>query len=146
MYYIVYSPGMNSQINDMIQRCTICLEHQQRNTKEPMIPSRIPSKPWEIVATNLFTWDKSEYLIIVDYHSRYFEVAKLPDTKSTTGITCTKSIFARHGIPSEVISNNGPNTPQRSSHFLLNSGNSNTLLSVHYTPRQMALWRRKFKQ
>ena len=38
---------------------------------------------------------------------RYFEVAKLPDTKSTTVITYTKSIFARHGIPSEVISDNG---------------------------------------
>ena len=61
-----------------------------------------------MVATDLFTWDKSEYLIVVDYHSRYFEIAKLPDTKSTTVITHTKSIFARHGIPSEVISDNGP--------------------------------------
>ncbi|PFX21905.1 Retrovirus-related Pol polyprotein from transposon 17.6 [Stylophora pistillata] len=69
---------------------------------------RIPTRPWEMVATDLFTWDKSEYLIIVDYHSRYFEVAKLPDTKSTTVITFPKSMFARHGIPSEVISINGP--------------------------------------
>ena len=105
---VLYWPGMNSQISDMISRCTICLQHQRQNTKEPMIPSRIPSKPWEVVATDLFTWDKSEYLIIVDYHSRYFEVAKLPNTKSTTVITYTKSMFARHGIPSEVISDNGP--------------------------------------
>ena len=105
---VLYWPGMNSQISDMISRCTICLQHQRQNTKEPMIPSRIPSKPWEVVATDLFTWDKSEYLIIVDYHSRYFEVAKLPNTKSTTVITYTKSMFARHGIPSQVISDNGP--------------------------------------
>ena len=50
---VLYWPGMNSQISDMISRCTICLEHQQQNTKEPMIPSRIPSKTWEIVATDL---------------------------------------------------------------------------------------------
>ena len=105
---VLYWPGMNSQISDMISRCTTCLEHQRQNTKEPMIPSRLPRKPWEMVATDLFTWDKSEYLIVVDYHSRYFEIAKLPDTKSTTVITYTKSIFARHGIPSEVISDNGP--------------------------------------
>lgn len=73
-----------------------------------MIPSRIPGKPWEMVATYLFTWENSEYLVIVDYHSRFFEVVKLPDTKSMTIITHTKSIFARHGIPSEVISDNGP--------------------------------------
>ena len=110
---VLYWPGMNSQISDMISRCTTCLEHQWQNTKEPMIPSRIPSKPWEMVATDLFTWDKSEYLVVVDYHSRYFEVAKLPDTKSTTVITYTKSVFARHGIPSEVISDNGPQYPLR---------------------------------
>ena len=69
---------------------------------------RVPTKPWELVATDLFTWDKSEYVIIVDYHSRFFKVAKLPDTKSITVITQVKSAFARHGIPSEVISDNGP--------------------------------------
>ena len=37
-----------------------------------MIPSQLPSKPWEKVATDLFTWDKSKYLIIVDYHPRFF--------------------------------------------------------------------------
>ena len=105
---VLYWPGMNSQISDMTLRCTNCLEHQRHNTKEPMIPSCIQSKPWEMVATDLLTWDKTEYQIAVDYHSRYFEVAKLPDTKRTTVITYTKSIFARHGIPSEVISDNGP--------------------------------------
>ena len=105
---VLYWPGINSQIADKVSRCTTCLEHRNQNTKEPMIPSRIPSKPWALVATDLFTWDKCEYLIIVDYYLRFFEVAKLPDTKSTTVITHIKSAFARHGIPSEVISDNGP--------------------------------------
>ena len=75
-----------------------------------MIPSQLPSKPWEKVATDLFTSDKSKYLIIVDYHPRFFfffQVAKLPDTKSNTVITHIKSAFAHHGITCEVISNNG---------------------------------------
>ena len=104
----LYWPGMNSQITDTVSRCTICLEHRRQNAKEPMIPFRVTTKPWELVATDLFTWDKSEYVIIVDYHSRFFEVAKLPDTKRITVITHLKSAFARHGIPSEVISDNGP--------------------------------------
>ena len=56
----------------------------------------------------MFTWNKSEYLFIVHNHSRFFEVAKLPDTKSNTVITHIKSAFARRGIPCEVISDNGP--------------------------------------
>jgi len=62
---VLYWPGMNSQISDMISSCTICLQHQRQNMKEPMTPSRRPSKPWEIVATDLFTWDKSEYRLIL---------------------------------------------------------------------------------
>ena len=43
--------GMNSHITDTVSRCTICLEHRKQNAKEPMIPSRVSSKPWELVAT-----------------------------------------------------------------------------------------------
>ena len=66
----LYWPGMNSQITDTVSRCTIRLEHRRQNAKEPMIHFRVPTKPWKLVATDLFTWDKSEYVIIVDYHSR----------------------------------------------------------------------------
>ena len=94
-----YWPGMNSQIANKVSRCTICLEYRNQNTKLPMIPSRIPSKPWDLVATERFAWDKKcGYLIIVDYYSRSSEVAKLPDTKSTTVITHIKAAFARHGM------------------------------------------------
>ena len=79
----------------------------EANAKEPMTPSQLPSKPWEKVTTELFTWDKSEYLIPVDYHSWFFEVAKLPDTKSNTVSAHSKSAFTYHGIPCEVISDNG---------------------------------------
>jgi len=61
-----------------------------------------------MVATDLFTWDRCEYLVIVDYYPRFYEVAKLPDTMSSTVITHTKSAFARDGIPCKVISDNGP--------------------------------------
>ena len=49
-------------------------------------------------------------LVQVSEGSSYREltVAKLPDTMSTTVITHIKSAFARHGIPSVVIRDNGP--------------------------------------
>ena len=104
---VLYWPGMGSEVQKKIARCSICQHYQKQNVKEPMIPSQLPNRPWEKVATILFTWDESEYLIFVDYHSRFFEVAKLPDTKSITFITHIKSTFARHGIPCKIISHNG---------------------------------------
>ena len=53
------------------------------------------------------------YLIVIDYTSKYFEIAQLPDTSSDTVITHMRRIFARHGIPKVVFSDNGP---QYSSH------------------------------
>ena len=78
-----------------------------------MIPQSIPTTPWETVATDLFLWNNFNYVLFVQYFSRYFEIAKLPNTKSITVIHYTKSIFARHGIPREVKSDDGP---QYSSH------------------------------
>lgn len=48
----------------------------------------------------------SVFLITVDYYSKYFEVQKLPGKKASTAIGKLKSIFARHGSPESVISDN----------------------------------------
>ena len=51
---VLHWPLMNSEIQDKISRCGICQQHEKQNSKEPMIPSQLPSKPWEKVATDLF--------------------------------------------------------------------------------------------
>ena len=47
------------------------------------------------------------YLLVVDYYSCYIEVAKLSSTTFPAVINHLKSIFARHGIPEVVRSDNG---------------------------------------
>ena len=56
----------------------------------------------------MFEWKNCNYLLIVDYYSRFIEVALLSKTTAQEVIRHTKSIFARHGIPELVISDNGP--------------------------------------
>ncbi|XP_035211503.1 uncharacterized protein K02A2.6-like [Stegodyphus dumicola] len=73
-----------------------------------MIPHEIPNLPWYKVATDLFEVNKNVYLLIVDYYSNFFEISKLPDTRSQTVISYMKSHFARYSIPLIVISDNGP--------------------------------------
>ena len=63
---------------------------------------------WQKVATDLFTLKGTCYLVVVDYFSRYPEVIQLRSTTSGSVVEALKAIFARHGIPETVVSDNGP--------------------------------------
>ena len=67
---------------------------------------KFSSLPWQKLASDLFYWKGSAYLLVIDYYSRYIETAKLSGESSSEVICHTKSIFARHGIPKEIISDN----------------------------------------
>lgn len=61
-----------------------------------------------MVGVDLFELNKDHYLLLVDYLSRYPEVIKLSTTTSAAVVNMMKSIFAHHGIPEVVRSDNGP--------------------------------------
>ena len=73
-----------------------------------MIEHDIPIEPWSKVGTDVFHLFRKHYVLVVDYTSKYFEISQLPDVESSTVINHIKSIFARHGIPETVVSDNGP--------------------------------------
>ena len=103
----VWWPGLYSQIKDFIKNCHECARDYKPH-KEPLIPTSLPDYPWQQVATDLFTLKGAEYLIVVDYFSRYPEVTQLRTTTSPVVINALKSVFARHGIPEILRSDNGP--------------------------------------
>ena len=104
----LYWPGMSSEITDMISRCSTCVQLRRKHQREPLIPLPPVTEAWTRVGTDLFKMQGKDYLLVVDYHTNYPEISLLPDTTSSTVIKHTKSIFARHGIPNVVISDNGP--------------------------------------
>ena len=73
---------------------------------ELLMPTDFPEYSWQQVGTDLFTFKGKEYLI-VDYFSRYPEIARLNST-TFRGITLALKIFSWHGIPEQVRSDNGP--------------------------------------
>ena len=97
---------MSSEIEELVSSCATCLEHRNYQQKEELIQHDIPLSPWMKVGLDLFTLKSKKYMLIVDYYSKYIEICLLPDTSSPTIIKYMKSIFARHGIPKTVISDN----------------------------------------
>ena len=57
---------------------------------------------------DLFELKGKHYLVTADYYSDFFEVDHLKNISSVHVIRMIKSHFARHGIPEQVITDNGP--------------------------------------
>ena len=114
---VFYWPGINADIEEVVGQCTTCLRYRSNNQREPMIAHQIPDLPWLKVGTDIMTLKGKDYLVVVDYHSKYPEIALLEDNTASTVVPHLKSIFARHGIPMELVSDNIPYSSETFRHF-----------------------------
>ena len=128
----VYWPGMSRDIHDTVAKCPICLTHRHKNQKEPMIPHSIPDRPWQKLGSDVFEHKGKPYLVVVDYYSKFIETALMRDKTAGTIVTHMKSIFARHGIPDELISDNMPYNSREFKQFATDWGFKLTTSSPTY--------------
>ena len=105
---VVYWPGMSTAIERMVAKCSVCLKYQRENQKEPLLPHEVPQRPWQKLGADIFELNSNSYLIVVDYYSKYPELCILKDKTASSVVTSMKSVFARHGIPDEVVADNMP--------------------------------------
>ncbi|XP_060085903.1 uncharacterized protein K02A2.6-like [Ylistrum balloti] len=106
---VMYWPGMSAEIEVMIQNCGKCAEIQNKQPAEPLKPSVTPDLPYSEVGSDLFHFEGKNYIILVDYYSKYVDVEELPDATASATIRAMKRVFACHGIPKLLRSDNGPN-------------------------------------
>ena len=105
---VFFWPKLSAQLKDLIDKCSICQSVKPEQASEPLQPHPVPDRPWQRVATDLFTFENRNYLVLVDYYSNFIELDYLADTSSQTVIHKLKMHFARHGVPDYVVSDNGP--------------------------------------
>jgi hypothetical protein len=99
----VWWPGLSRQVEELVKNCRTCIQ-EAKQRPEPLEPSEVPQRPWQKLAKDLMELNGNPYLIVVDYHSRYIEIANLENgTTSKCVINHLKSIFARHGVPEALI-------------------------------------------
>ena len=104
----LYWPGMARDIEAMVEKCMQCQQLQPKHQAEPLIPHQIPELPWMKVGADIFELHGQSYLLLVDYLTKYPEVLNLSDKTAYTVIQKMKSVFARHRIPREIVSDHVP--------------------------------------
>ena len=103
----LYWPGMTADIKNYVSTCEACREYEQGQVKETMMSPETPNRPWQRVAADLFEFEGKTYLVTSDYYSDFFELDHLRSLSSVCVIRKLKAHFARHGIPEQLVTDNG---------------------------------------
>ena len=131
----LYWPNMAADIRQVVENCEACRLYERSQQKETLIPHETPTLQREKVGVDLFSWDGRDYQVVVDYMSNFWKIDRMNTATTTSAIKQFKSHFARFGIPSVIVSDNGPQyvSEEFSGHSLRNQ--ISNLKQVHQDTR-----------
>ena len=101
-------PGMERDTKKHCKTCYGCQLVSRPTTPEPTGATPLPTGPWGDLAIDLFEPlpTGESILAVVVYNSRYYEVDILKSTLASKVISSLEEMFARHGLPESLTSDN----------------------------------------
>ena len=104
----VWWPEITKDVKRIVTACEHCQTFKPSQPKEPLLTTPLPSRPWEKLGIDLCLYGGQNYLVMVDYYSRWIEVLHVRSTTTAACVAKMKDVFARFGFPEEIVSDNGP--------------------------------------
>ena len=80
----LYWPGMSAEITYTVSACSTCQEHRNYQQCEELLQHEFQTEQWIKVGAELFTLKRKDYLLVVDYFSKFREISLLADISSPT--------------------------------------------------------------
>ena len=99
-------PHQTSDAEKFVRLCDPCAAASEKPHAEPM-QIVDPSSPWGKLGIDIVFLEGRPMLSVVDYATRFVEVIEMQSTSSEEVIKILSEIFARFGIPFEIVSDNG---------------------------------------
>jgi len=126
------------KVIDYASNCSVCNTLQPSQDREPLNTHEISVRTWKKVATNLFSLNGDNFIVIVDYYSNFIEMERINSTSSQSVIQALKMTFGHHGILESLVSDMVQHMLQMSSVNLLHIWSFNTSPHPHNTYSPMA--------
>jgi hypothetical protein len=106
---VVYWPGIDNDIENVILSCKKCQDLLPANCKEPIITKPKPARPFQEVAGDFCCYGGKNYLILVDCFSDWPDIIPMGrDTTTAKLVSALRQSFCRTGVPDVVWSDQGP--------------------------------------
>lgn len=104
----VWWPKIDSDIEQLINNCTVCLLNRNLPNKVEPKAWITCSEPFSRIHIDYADFEGKDLFIIKDAFTKWIEVFEMKTTNSFNTITILRSIFARFSIPDLLVSDNGP--------------------------------------
>jgi hypothetical protein len=121
---VVWWPGIDASIEEKVKACEQCQLNQKAPAVAPLHPWEWPDQPWSRLHIDYAgPFLGKMFLVVVDAHSKWLEIEIVPSATSANTIEKLCQMFATHGIPDIVVSDNGTAfTSGEFKEFLLKNG------------------------
>ncbi len=105
----VWWRGMDEDLEAVGKSRQACLAVKQAPVAAPLHPWTWPRRPWQRIHIDFAgPFLNKSFLIVIDAHSKWAEVVEMTQTTTSQTISALRHLFAVHGIPEQLVSDNGP--------------------------------------
>lgn len=127
-------PRLDDTIADLAGACQDSRRVKSNPPKAPLHPWTWPARTWQHIHVDFASYGDQHYLVVVDAHSKWPEViGPIKSTSANATADPLRSLFARHGLPVQVVSDNGPPFQSRDyDNFLKRNGVQRILVSPYH--------------
>ena len=99
----------------------------------PLIPWMIPARPFQRIHIDFCQQGSDYFLVLIDRHSKWIKVQNMTSIIAGHTIDGLRLIFAQHGLPEEVVSDNGPQfVSNEFAEFINTNGIKHTLVPPYH--------------
>jgi len=105
----VWWPGIDNHIEQFVKSCKSCSQNARDPVRVPLQQWELPAQPWQRLHIDFAGPYKDRmWLLVIDAYSKWPEIHCMESTTTDTTVKHLRQIFATHGLPRQIISNNGP--------------------------------------
>ena len=102
-------PGVDKDVEELVKSCSSCQQVQKSPESAMLHPWIWPSNPWVRIHLDFAgPFQGKMFLIAVDAFSKWPEIVEMTSTTAGQTVKVLRDIFARHGLPEQLVSDNGP--------------------------------------